>query len=119
MKSPILEKEEVKPTKKPNNKDVKEEKTTKKEEDRKALFNNKYIFKYQMDSLQFIDLFIHSSSNLIIVKDIHNFYLVFDFTLSLFYIFQGSKINVKFNFEPFNLGNNYINVSNKIVISNK
>ena len=69
------------------------------------LFNEKIIFKYPFNSstVKFIDIFVHPSSNFIVVRDTENSFLIFDFTLNLYYILNNSKISVKMNMDNFEL----------------
>ena len=69
------------------------------------LFNEKLIFKYPFNSstVKFMDIFIHPSSNFIVVRDTENSFLIFDFTLNLYYILNNSKIGVKMNMDNFEL----------------
>ena len=69
------------------------------------LFNEKIIFKYPFNSstVKFMDIFIHPSSNFIVVRDTENSFLIFDFTLNLYYILNNSKIGVKMNMDNFEL----------------
>ena len=69
------------------------------------LFNDKIIFKYPFNSstVKFMDIFIHPSSNFIVVRDTENSFLIFDFTLNLYYILNNSKISVKMNMDNFDL----------------
>ena len=69
------------------------------------LFNDKIIFKYPFNSssVKFKDIFIHPSSNFIVVRDTENSFLIFDFTLNLYYILNNSKISVKMNMDNFDL----------------
>ena len=69
------------------------------------LFNEKIIFKYPFNSstVKFMDMFIHPSSNFIVVRDTENSFLIFDFTLNLYYILNNSKIGVKMNMDNFEL----------------
>ena len=69
------------------------------------LFNEKIIFKYPFNSstVKFMDMFIHPSSNFIVVRDTENSFLICDFTLNLYYILNNSKIGVKMNMDNFEL----------------
>ena len=69
------------------------------------LFSDKMIFKYPFNSanVKFMDLFVHPSSNFIVVRDTENNFLIFDFTLTLYYILNNSKISVKMNMNNFQL----------------
>ena len=69
------------------------------------LFNEKIIFKYPFNSsnVKFMDIFVHPSSNFIVVRDTENSFLIFDFTLNLYYILNNSKISVKMNMNNFEL----------------
>lgn len=66
-------------------------------------FDNKLIFKYPLNSpnVKFVDLYVHPSSNFIVVRDSQSTYLIFDFTLNLYYIMFNSKITVKLNMDSF------------------
>lgn len=62
------------------------------------LFDVDSAFKYPLNSaIKFCDIFIFSSSHFILVRDSQNEYLVFDFTLNLYYIMNNSQITVKLN----------------------
>jgi hypothetical protein len=62
------------------------------------VYDSKLIFKYPLStSVKFCDIYFHPSSNFIVVKDTQNDYLIFDFTLNLYYIMHNSKITVKLN----------------------
>jgi hypothetical protein len=66
------------------------------------IYDSKMIFKYPLNSpVKFCDIYFHPSSNFIVVKDTENDYLVFDFTLNLYYIMHNSKISVKLNMSSF------------------
>ena len=69
------------------------------------IFNERMIFKYPFNSsaVKFIDLYVHPSSHFIIVRDSENNFLIFDFTLNLYYIINNSKISVKMNMNNFNI----------------
>ena len=64
------------------------------------IYDNSIIFKYPfISNVKFSDIYFHSSSNFVVVKDTQNDYLIFDFTLNLYYIMNNSKITVKLNME--------------------
>lgn len=66
------------------------------------IFDDKLMFKYPLSSsVKFADIYFHPSSNFIVVKDTQNDYLIFDFTLNLYYIMHNSKITVKLNMRSF------------------
>ena len=67
------------------------------------IFSDKMIFKYPFNSaaVKFMDLYVHPSSHFIIVRDTENNFLIFDFTLNLYYILNNSKISVKMNMDNF------------------
>jgi hypothetical protein len=68
----------------------------------KEIYDDKLVFKYPLSSaVKFCDIYFHPSSNFIVVKDTQNDYLIFDFTLNLYYIMQNSKITVKLNMKSF------------------
>ena len=73
------------------------------EKNRNLIFNDKMIFKYPFNSsaVKFIDIYVHPSSHFIIVRDTENNFLIFDFTLNLYYIINNSKISVKMNMNNF------------------
>ena len=66
-------------------------------------FDTKLVFKYPLNSpnVKFVDLYVHPSSNFIVVRDSQSTYLIFDFTLNLYYIMFNSKITVKLNMDNF------------------
>ena len=68
-----------------------------------ATFDNKIMFKYPLNSanVKFVDMYIHPSSNFIVVRDSQSSFLIFDFTLNLYYIMYNSKISVKLNMDIF------------------
>ena len=72
---------------------------------KKFIFNEKMIFKYPFNSaaVKFMDIYIHPSSHFIIVRDTENNFLIFDFTLNLYYIINNSKISVKMNMDNFDI----------------
>ena len=63
------------------------------------------MFRYPFNSttVKFIDMFVHPSSNFIVVRDSENNFLIFDFILNLYYILNNSKISVKMNMDNFEL----------------
>ena len=63
------------------------------------------IFRYPFNSsaVKFMDLYVHPSSHFIIVRDTENNFLIFDFTLNLYYIINNSKISVKMNMDYFKI----------------
>jgi len=66
------------------------------------IFDSKFNFKYLHNSdVKLTDLFFHSSSNFVVARDAHLDYLIFDFTMNLYYIMQNSKITVKLNMNSF------------------
>jgi len=66
------------------------------------LFDTKFTFKYIHNSeIKLTDLFFHSTSNFIVARDSQLDYLIFDFTMNLYYIMQNSKITVKLNMNSF------------------
>lgn len=66
------------------------------------IFNSKLNFKYVHNSdIKLCDMFYHSSSNFIVARDAQLDYLIFDFTMNLYYIMQNSKITVKLNMNSF------------------
>ena len=72
---------------------------------KKLIFNDKMIFRYPFNSsaVKFMDLYVHPSSHFIIVRDTENNFLIFDFTLNLYYIINNSKISVKMNMDYFKI----------------
>jgi hypothetical protein len=71
--------------------------------DSNHLFDEKLVFKYPFNStIQFSDIYFHPSSNFIVVKNTENDYLIFDFTLNLYYIMHNSKITFKLKMNLFN-----------------
>ena len=79
--------------------------TIKEQPKKDFIFNEKIIFKYPFNSqtVKFIDIFAHPSSNFIVVRDSENNFLIFDFTLNLYYILNNSKISVKISIDNFDL----------------
>jgi len=79
--------------------------TSKEQTKKKFLFNEKIMFRYPFNSttVKFIDMFVHPSSNFIVVRDSENNFLIFDFILNLYYILNNSKISVKMNMDNFEL----------------
>ena len=75
------------------------------EKNKNFIFNDKMIFKYPFNSsnVKFIDIYVHPSSHFIIVRDTENSFLIFDFTLNLYYIINNRKISVKMNMDNFNI----------------
>ena len=75
------------------------------QENKNFIFSDKMIFKYPFNSaaVKFIDLYVHPSSHFIIVRDTENNFLIFDFTLNLYYILNNSKISVKMNMDNFSI----------------
>ena len=75
------------------------------QENKNFIFSDKMIFKYPFNSaaVKFIDLYVHPSSHFIIVRDTKNNFLIFDFTLNLYYILNNSKISVKMNMDNFSI----------------
>ena len=75
------------------------------EKNKNLIFSDKMIFKYPFNSaaVKFMDLYVHPSSHFIIVRDTENNFLIFDFTLNLYYIINNSKISVKMNMNNFNI----------------
>ena len=75
------------------------------QENKNLIFSDKMIFKYPFNSaaVKFIDLYVHPSSHFIIVRDTENNFLIFDFTLNLYYILNNSKISVKMNMDNFSI----------------
>ena len=69
------------------------------------IFSDKMIFKYPFNSsaVKFVDIYVHPSSHFIIVRDSENNFLIFDFTLNLYYIINNSKISVKMNMDNFTI----------------
>lgn len=66
-------------------------------------FDDKLVFKYPLNSpnVKFTDVYVHPSSNFIVVRDSQSTFLIFDFTLNLYYIMFNSKITVKLNMDSF------------------
>ena len=83
--------------------EISSNKKEKKNYDEKITFDNKIIFKYPLNSsnVKFIDMYIHPSSDFIVVRDSQSSFLIFDFTLNLYYIMYNSKISVKLNMDIF------------------
>ena len=83
--------------------EISSNKKEKKNYDDKITFDNKIIFKYPLNSsnVKFIDMYIHPSSDFIVVRDSQSSFLIFDFTLNLYYIMYNSKISVKLNMDIF------------------
>ena len=75
------------------------------EKSKNLIFNDKMIFKYPFNSsaVKFMDLYVHPSSHFIIVRDTENNFLIYDFTLNLYYIINNSKISVKMNMDNFDI----------------
>lgn len=67
------------------------------------LFNKAHIYKYCIDTdITFKDLFVHSTGMFILVKDFAGSFLVFDYTLNLYYIINDSVISVKLDLQFYN-----------------
>ena len=66
-------------------------------------YDDKLIFKYPLNSpnVKFTDIYVHPSSNFVVIRDSQSTFLIFDFTLNLYYIMHNSKISVKLNMNSF------------------
>ena len=66
-------------------------------------YDDKLIFKYPLNSpnVKFTDIYVHPSSNFVVIRDSQSTFLIFDFTLNLYYIMHNSKITVKLNMNSF------------------
>ena len=81
----------------------------------KKIFDRKIIFKYPLNSpnIKFTDIYIHPSSNFIVIRDSESTFLIFDFTLNLYYIMYNSKISVKLNMDAFDVSEKINNLKFK------
>lgn len=60
-------------------------------------FVDHYLYKYALSNtkVKFVDIFVHPSSVFVLVKDALGEFVIFDYTLNIYYIMQNSSITVK------------------------